>query len=219
MLNQYKKILIFDFETTGLYPTSDQIIEIGALLIDQSTDTPKETELSLLVRADKKLPDIITNITGITDEMLLRDGVSQEIGFQELYQMIDDQTLLIAYNIGFDLSFLIQYIKRYENPTVQFKNPILDVMALYKDRHPYPHKLDQAVKTYRVEIPNTHRALDDVKATYEVLKNMSKENDNIDKYVNVLGFNPKYRIPEAARLPYVKYVAQYGGRREIERSV
>lgn len=216
MLNNYNKILVFDFETTGLYPTSDQIIEIGAMLIDRENHTTKE--LSLLVQADKKLPEIITNITGITDEMLLRDGKDQEVAFRELFNLMDDQTLLVAYNISFDLSFLLQYIKKYENPFFQFKNPILDVMALYKDRQSYPHKLDAAVKTYQVEIPNTHRALDDVKATYQVLLNMSNELDNIEKYVNVIGFNPKYRVSESSKLPYVKYVAQYGGRREIEKS-
>lgn len=218
MLDLYNKILVFDFETTGLYPSSDQIIEIGALLIDRSTGEEKKTELSLLVTADKKLPDIITNITGITDEMLLRDGLPQEVAFQQLFSLIDEKTLLIAYNIQFDLSFLLHYIKRYHGPFFQFKNPILDVMAVFKDRHPYPHKLDQAVKTYQVTIPNTHRALDDVKATYQVLINMSQEKDNMDKYVNVIGFNPKYRISDALKLSYVKYVPQYGGRREIEKS-
>ncbi|MDX9691192.1 MAG: 3'-5' exonuclease [Acholeplasmataceae bacterium] len=218
MLDNYKKILVFDFETTGLYAYSDQIIEIGALLIEKDGLFETQKELSVLLQADKRLPDIIKNITGITDDLLLREGVPQEVGFRELFNLIDDDTLLCAYNIQFDLSFLLHYIKKYHSLKHHFKNPILDVMALYKDRHPYPHKLDQAVKTYHVEIPNTHRALDDVKATYEVMKNMAMELDNIDKYVNVIGFNPKYRVNESSKLSYVKYVAQYGGRREIEKS-
>ena len=218
MLENYKKILIFDFETTGLYPNQDQIIEIGALLIEKDGFFETKKELSVLLQADKRLPDIITNITGITDEMLLRDGVSQEIGFRELFNMIDKDTLLCAYNIQFDLSFLLYYIKTYHDSMYQFKNPILDVMALYKDRHPYPHKLDQAVKTYQVEVPNTHRALDDVKATLEVMRNMAEEKNNLEKYVNMIGYNPKYPIKQSAKLSYVKYLPQYGGRREIEKS-
>lgn len=218
MLNQYKKILVFDFETTGLYAYTDQIIEIGALLIEREGLFETEKELSILLQADKKLPDVIKNITGITDEMLLRDGVPQEVGFRELFNLIDQDTLLCAYNIQFDLSFLLHYIKKYHKVTYTFKQDILDVMALFKDRHPFPHKLDQAVKTYQVDIPNTHRALDDVKATYEVMKKMASEQNNLEKYVNVIGFNPKYRIADASRLPYVKYIPQYGGRREIEKS-
>ena len=218
MLDQYKKILIFDFETTGLYAYSDQIIEVGALLIERDGLFESQKELSLLLQADKRLPDIIKNITGITDDMLLRDGVPQEVGFRELFNLIDKDTLLCAYNIQFDLSFLLHYIKKYHQQTYMFKNPILDVKALFKDRHPFPHKLDQAVKTYQVSVPNTHRALDDVKATYEVMRKMALEQDNLEKYVNVIGFNPKYRVNESTKLPYVKYVAQYGGRREIEKS-
>lgn len=218
MLEKFKKILVFDFETTGLYPHQDQIIEIGALFIERDGLLEHTKELSVLLQADKRLPEIITNITGITDEMLLRDGVAQEVGFRELFHLIDSNTLLCAYNIQFDLSFLLYYIKAYHDPAYIFKNPIFDVMALYKDRHPYPHKLDQAVKTYRVDVPNTHRALDDVKATLEVMKKMAIEKNNLDKYVNVIGYNPKYRVSESAKLPYVKYVPQYGGRGEIEKS-
>ena len=206
MLDQYKKILIFDFETTGLYAYSDQIIEIGALLIERDGLFESTKELSVLLQADKRLPDIIKNITGITDDMLLRDGLPQEVGFRELFNMIDNDTLLCAYNIQFDLSFLLHYIKKYHQSTYQFKNPILDVMALFKDRHPFPHKLDQAVKTYQVEVPNTHRALDDVKATYALLLAMKEEKNNIEKYVNVIGFNKKYGV-SGPKLDKVSYVA------------
>ena len=216
MLDQYKKILIFDFETTGLYAYSDQIIEIGALLIERDGLFESTKELSVLLQADKRLPDIIKNITGITDDMLLRDGLPQEVGFRELFNMIDNDTLLCAYNIQFDLSFLLHYIKKYHQSTYQFKNPILDVMALFKDRHPFPHKLDQAVKTYQVEVPNTHRALDDVKATYALLLAMKEEKNNIEKYVNVIGFNKKYGV-SGPKLDKVRYVAQYGGFGEIDK--
>ena len=51
-------------------------------------------------------------------------------------------------------------------------NDVLDVMAVYKDRHPFPHRLESAVEKYQVEVPNTHRALDDVKATVIALTKM-----------------------------------------------
>jgi DNA polymerase III subunit epsilon len=217
MLKSFNKIVVFDFETTGLYPSNSQIIEIGALLIEKKDGTEQIKELSLLLNADI-VPPIITNITGITKQMLDTHGVPQEVGFQQLFDMIDDQTLLIAYNIQFDLSFLLHYIKTLHNRSFKFKNPILDVMAVYKDRHPYPHKLDNVVQTYHIEVPNTHRALDDVKATYEALVKMGNELDNLEKYVNVLGFNPKYPPRQDSMLSYVRYIPQYGGRREIEKS-
>ena len=216
---KHQNILLFDFETTGLSGERDQIIEIGAILLERVNNQYKVVEeLSTLVLADRPLPDKIIEITHITDEMLLRDGITQEAACHRLFEMYKGQdTLLIAYNIQFDLSFLTTLFKKYKDHQFTIKNDILDVMAIYKDRKPYPHRLDQAVATYQIEIPNTHRALDDIKATLEVLKKMSLELDNIEKYVNVIGFNSNYGV-SGIKLSHVKYVAQRGGNREIEKS-
>jgi DNA polymerase-3 subunit epsilon len=218
MLN-HQKIIVFDFETTGLNPESDQIIEIGAIVLEKQIDGQYEvaTELQKLVRSSKPLPLKIVEITKITDEMLLRHGVSQEEAFSDFFKIYESSALLVAYNIQFDLSFLNAYFKRYWNPAFTFKNDILDVMAIYKDRHKYPHRLENAVSHYQIQLPNTHRALDDVKATLNVLKEMHHEKPNLFKYVNVIGFNPNYGV-SGLKLPYVRYVGQYGGKQEIEKS-
>lgn len=212
----HDKILLFDFETTGLDARFEEIIEVGAVLLERTSGQYKVIdELSLLVQPHKKLPDKIVEITHITDEMLLRDGVTQEEAFHRFFGMYqDEKTLLIAYNILFDLSFMAEWMKKYHDRHYVLKNDILDVMAIYKDRHLFPHRLEAAVKTYQIQEPNTHRALDDIKATLEVLKRMALEKDNVEKYVNVIGYNPKYRV--TFQIPYVKYVAQRGGQREIE---
>lgn len=216
----HNKILLFDFETTGLYASQDQIIEIGAILLEKDISGKYRVsdELSTLVLADRRLPAKITEITNITDAMLLRDGVSQEEAFHKFFKMYGDKdTLLIAYNIQFDLSFLTELFRQFKNKTFEVENDILDVMAIYKDRHRFPHRLEQAVATYQVLVPNTHRALDDIKATLEVLKKMGLEKDNISKYINVIGYNAKYGV-SGKKLQRVKYIAQRGGLREIEKS-
>ena len=216
---KHQKILLFDFETTGLSGERDQIIEIGAILLERVNDQYRVVEeMSALVLADRPLPEKIIEITHITDEMLLRDGITQEMACHRLFNMYkDENTLLVAYNIQFDLSFLTSLFRKYKDRNFVIKNDILDVMAIYKDRQRYPHRLDNAVSTYQIEIPNTHRALDDIKATLEVLKKMSQELDNVEKYVNVIGFNATYGV-SGQRLSHVKYVAQKGGYREIEKS-
>lgn len=213
----HKKILLFDFETTGLYPETEQIIEIGALLLEKQNGVYVEIDsFDKLLLADKPLPAKITEITQITDAMLLRDGIEQEIGCHKLLSMMEGNPLLIAYNIQFDISFLHFFIRRYIDRNYIVKNDILDVMAVYKDRHRYPHRLENAVKTYEAEVLNTHRAIDDIRATFDVLKKMDQELPNLAKYVNVIGFNKKYGV-SGIRLPHVQYVAQYGGNREIEK--
>lgn len=217
-MTTYKKALIFDFETTGLSAYNDQIIEIGALslnLVDGRFQI--QDELSCLVKASKPLSPKITEITNITDEMLAKEGITEEEAYKQLKKMYDKDTLLIAYNIQFDLGFLKALFRKFENPSFIILNDILDIMAVYKDRHKYPHRLENAVETYGVEMKSTHRALDDVKATYAVLKALQQEKSNIYHYVNKIGYNAKYGV-SGERLPHVKYIAQYGGRLEIENS-
>lgn len=217
-MTTYKKALIFDFETTGLSAYNDQIIEIGALslnLVDGRFQI--QDELSCLVKTSKPLPPKITEITNITDEMLAKEGITEEEAYKQLKKMYDEDTLLIAYNIQFDLGFLKALFRKFENPSFVILNDILDIMAVYKDRHKYPHRLENAVETYGVEMKSTHRALDDVKATYAVLKALQQEKSNIYHYVNKIGYNAKYGV-SGERLPHVKYIAQYGGRLEIENS-
>lgn len=218
MLNK-KEIVVFDFETTGLSASNNEILEIGAIrLVKEEEGFVVKDELSVILNTSEPIPAKITEITGITNEMQAEVGITQEEGFQRLNALISEDSLLIAYNIQFDLGFLQEFYRKYFDPSYKITNDILDVMAVYKDRNRYPHRLESAIKTYNVTLPNTHRALDDVKATFEVLRVMNNELGNIDKFVNVIGFNKKYGV-SGPQLPYVRYIAQYGGYREIERLV
>ncbi len=214
----HDRVLLFDFETSGLNAMRDQVIEIGAIVLEKVHGQYVITnEMQELVLADRPLPPKITDITHITDEMLLRDGISQEEACHKLLDLYrDEKTLLVAYNIQFDIGFLTALFRKYWKPNFWINNDLLDVMAVYKDRHTYPHRLESAVAMYKIEEPNTHRALDDIKATLEVLNRMHDVQPNIAKYVNKIGYNQKYGV-SGMRLKHVTYIAQHGGRREIER--
>ena len=85
----------------------------------------------------------------------------------------------------------------------------LDTLTVYKDRRKYPHKLESAIVEYHLtgKVQNSHRAIDDCKALMEVAKAMDEERDDLDRYVNLFGFNPKYG-PEKNQLKKVTYVPQ-----------
>ncbi|HHW79580.1 MAG TPA: 3'-5' exonuclease [Acholeplasmataceae bacterium] len=218
-MKKYKNILIFDFETTGLDPINDEIIEIGAIKLKLEENNYELTDdLSLLLVPSAPITSKITEITGITNEMLLREGVSQEEGFNKLSMLIEEDTLLIAYNIAFDLGFLETFYKRHWDRNYEVNNDLLDVMAVYKDRHQFPHRLESAIAKYSVTIPNSHRASDDAKATFEVLKALKNERDVIDKFINVIGYNPNYPY-RGPRPSGVRVVPHKGGRLEIEKGL
>lgn len=214
-----KEIVVFDFETTGLSAINDEILEIGAIrLVKENDEFVIKDELSAILLTNEPIPAKITEITGITNEMQSEVGITQAEGFQMLNSLISKDSLLIAYNIQFDLGFLQEFYKKNFNPSYKVENDVLDVMAVYKDRHKFPHRLESAIKTYNVNLPNTHRALDDVKATFEVLNVMNNEYANINKFINVIGYNKKYGV-SGPRLSHVTYIAQYGGYREIDRLI
>lgn len=216
MIN-YNAIVVFDFETTGLNPKKDEIIEVAAIRYekDSTNNFSEVSRVSSLIKVRLPLPDIIVKITNITDEMITRDGKSFTLVLNQLLDLIEDDALLVGYNVNFDLGFLIESIKR-EGILFDIKNDILDVMAVYKDYYQYPHKLDSVVQTFNITHPNTHRATDDVIATFLGLVELSKVVKDLNKYINVIGYNSKYplnRLP----LTQLKYVPQKGGGREIEK--
>ncbi len=217
--NKYNYILAFDFETTGLSCHNDRIIEIGAILLEknESGNFHIIDELNVLIKQDLLLPEKIIEITGITDKLLQEEGISEEQALEKFRKLHRKDALLVAYNLSFDYSFLTTLYRRQLGiPDLYVKNDLLDVMAVYKDRHPYPHRLENAVLKYNVSVKSTHRALDDVKATLELLVRLTQEKNTILKYVNVIGYNPKYGPPKF-RSPYVSYVPQYGNRLELEK--
>ncbi len=193
----YSKILVFDFETTGLSPMSENIIEVGAILYPKQNDHyVVEKEFNALIKQEKPITDFISNLTHITNEMLNKDGIDEELAFREFDQMIDDDTLLVAYNLSFDIGFLLKLYQKYVFRNYSIPFDILDCMAVYKDRYPFPHRLESAATTFEIENENAHRASDDAKTTFDVLMKLQKQDDNLNLYVNVLGYNPKYRPPD-----------------------
>jgi len=84
---------------------------------------------------------------------------------------------------------------------------ILDAMTIYKDRRDYPHKLSDAINAYDLENQNSHRAIADARATLAVLVAMGQEKDDLHKYINLFGYNPKYGV-SGTRISTVTYLPQ-----------
>ncbi len=193
-----KQVLVFDVETTGLDYKMDQIIEFGGILLNEKMEVVRE--ISEFIQCDEPLPEKIIEITNITDDML-KDGMKEEELAKMLNELITEETMLIAYNIQFDIGFFISLLERFG---FKFKNnALLDCMVVYKDRHPYPHRLLNAIETYQLDAVNSHRALDDAKATYQLLNVMNNE-ASLMHYVNRISYHSKYGL-NGYRLPYVEY--------------
>ena len=201
LFDDYERLVFFDTETTGFDANKNQIIELAAISIEPNGRSIRMDDFIRLPEGEH-IPDEIVKLTGITDEMLEKKGFSETMIIEKfIYGLIapgQKKTLLIAHNAAFDLEFIKKTILRQPEKSRDTMLDIfeeadyLDTMTVYKDRWPYPHKLEDAIKAYCLEdkVHNSHRAIDDVFALCAVAKAMALERDDLDKYVNVFGYNP-----------------------------
>ena len=195
LFSKYDRLVLFDTETTGLDFARDEIIEFAAIVVESQGVVQEYDEL-ITLSPGNSVPDFITNLTGISNEDLLQRGLSKTRVCRDIAQMIQGNTLLLAYNAHFDLSFLYYMLLRDGDPMILKGKDKLDLLTVYKDRRAFPHKLCNAIDAYGLtgKVANSHRAVDDVLATLEVMKCMEQEKADLEKYINLFGYNPKYGI-------------------------
>ena len=200
------KVIYFDTETTGLDCRRCQIIELAMLtVIDGKIDDGYDE----FVRVDEFLPQRITEITGITGQMLQEKGKSEREIAEDLKDRLTPGTVMIAHNCQFDLLFVYHLLKRHfpmDADEIVESLYWIDTVTVLKDRKEYPHRLENAVEHYGIEKVNFHRAIDDTKALYDVTQAMRDERDDLVEYINVFGYNPKYGVE--GRFPFIKYKPQ-----------
>ena len=192
---QFDRIVIFDTETTGIEFGKDRIIELGAVSLENGKEVDCMDDLIRLPEG-QCLPSFITDLTGITNEQLAEEGVEQETAVMDFCRLLDgaEQPLLVAYNAQFDLNFLYHFLRPYNKVGVLRAPRFLDALTVYKDRRDYPHKLHNAIDAYVLgdKAVNSHRAVDDARATVLLLEAMAAEKDDLERYIDLFGVHPKY---------------------------
>ena len=196
---KYDKLVLFDTETTGLQFSRDEIIEFAAVVVEQQDGkavvTRQYDELITLTPGNT-VPPKIQELTGISTQDILERGVAKTRVCRDIAEMFAGNTLLLAYNAHFDLSFLYYFLLRSGDPMILKGKDKLDLLTVYKDRRSYPHKLCNAIDAYGLagKVVNSHRAVDDVLATVEVMKAIEAERDDLISYVNLFGYHPKFGV-------------------------
>lgn len=211
LLDRYTGIVIFDTETSGLDPEKHQIIELAAMRVERNsaggyTTTADVMDTFIKLPEGETLPENIVELTGITDEILQSEGVQPAKAASRIVKMMQQgPTLMVAHNAQFDACFLRELLRGSKVGKIDW----LDTLTVYKDRRAYPHKLANAITAYELDdkVQNSHRAIDDVFALYEVLKAMDEERDDLATYINLFGYNLKYGV-SSRRIAGVRYEPQ-----------
>ena len=199
LFEKYDRLVLFDTETTGLHFARDEIIEFAAIVVENQNGEPvviREYDELVSLTPGNSVPPVIQNLTGISTQDILERGLSKTRVCRDIGEMLAGNTLLLAYNAHFDLSFLYYMLLRDGDPMILKGKDKLDLLTVYKDRRAYPHKLCNAIEAYGLagKVVNSHRAVDDVLATLAVMGEMEAEKDDLISYVNLFGYNPKYGI-------------------------
>ena len=199
LFEKYDRLVLFDTETTGLIYSRDEIIEFAAVVVEAVNGVPKITrEYDELVALSPGgfVPPKIEQLTGISTQDLREKGLSKTRVCRDVGEILAGNSLLLAYNAHFDLSFLFYMLLRDGDPAILKGKDKLDLLTVYRDRHSYPHRLCSAIEQYGLsgKVVNSHRAVDDVIATVAVMEEMEKERNDLLRYVNLFGYNPKYGI-------------------------
>ncbi len=161
----------FDFETTGLYPDRDKIIEIGAVKFNLQGD---EFRFSGLIDPGVMIPAEASAVNGINNEMVKgKPGISEILpGFLSFIS----GTVLVAHNIGFDANFLVQAVNTSGLDTEDLI--CLDTVLLARRyfKGAYSYSLENITRHLGIKIENAHRAEDDaaacMKLFIECIKNV-----------------------------------------------
>ena len=212
LFQKYDRLVLFDTETTGLQFSRDEIIEFAAVVVELRNGVPtvtREYDELISLSPGGFVPPKIQELTGMSTADIRERGLPKTRVARDIAEMIQGNALLLAYNAHFDLSFLYYFLLRDGDPMILKGKDKLDLLTVYKDRHPYPHKLCNAIEVYGLsgKVCNSHRAVDDVLATVAVMEEMEREADDLMRYVNLFGYNPKYGV-DGKPIGSVTYKAQ-----------
>ena len=209
---RYDRLVLFDTETTGLSFSRDEIIEFSAVVLERQmgfTVTVEEYDELISLTPGNTIPPKIVELTGITNEAVQERGISKAQLCADIARMIEGNTLLLAYNAHFDLSFLFYLLLRHGDPAILKGKDKIDLLTVYRDRHSYPHRLASAIQVYNLsgKVVNSHRAIDDVIATVAVMEAMEAEKDDLDRYINLFGYLAQFGL-DGKPIGSVKYLPQ-----------
>ena len=193
--------VVFDLETTGFNAGgADSIIEIGAVKIKNGEIIDRFDEL---IDPKRKLPEKITELTHITDDML-KGKMDEEEGVRKFIDWIGSSSIpMVAHNAKFDTSFIEMAYKKYN--LGEFVNPVIDTLELSRALDPSEarHSLSAITKRYGVVFDEEghHRADYDSEGTaivlYKMLKKMKSQ--NFKKISDMNNLVPKNEIYKYGR--------------------
>lgn len=159
--------VVVDLETTGLAPSKDEIIEVAALKVEAGHECG---EFQTLVRAKRAVPDTVSRLTGLTDEMISK-GEELETAMDGFLAFVGTSPM-VMHNAEFDMAFIDAALDSLDID--ELDNECIDTLALARKKLPYAtsHNLDDLAQLLSIEGADRHRAMGDCMITKELFEIM-----------------------------------------------
>ena len=193
---------IIDIETTGGSARLERITEIAIYLHDGEKITG---EFVSLVNPERNIPYFITNLTGITNEMVEDAPYFYEIA-KTIVEITEGRTF-VAHNARFDYSFMRQ---EFKSLGYNFKRNLLDTVSLSRKLLPghRSYSLGNICKDLSIEINGRHRAAGDALATVRLFEILLRKDEEINgkggsliRNTRISKLNPKLNISKIDNIP------------------
>lgn len=165
----HHKYTVVDVETTGLSANFNRIIEIAAVRV--SDGKVQEEYFHSIVNPMEEVSLFILALTGIPrDEIIAAPSIEQV--FPGFLQFLGEDSIFVAHNAKFDMSFINQELKRYYWKPIS--NPVIDTVTLARQKVPglRSYSLQSLIYHFGFDHKKNHRALDDAKITARLLINL-----------------------------------------------
>jgi DNA polymerase III epsilon subunit family exonuclease len=151
------EFVAFDIETTGLSPTADRIIELGAVKFSTGGTIEFFEEL---INPEREIPQDAIEVHGITPEMLVGKPTLAEV--LPRFFKFSENTILVAHNAEFDVSFILRGMGFYGLGR-DLPHRVVDTLPMSKLAFPnrQTYKLQDLAKDLGINTVSAHRAKDD----------------------------------------------------------
>ena len=159
--------VVFDLETVCTCADDKELLEIGAVRLKDGVVTDKFQQL---INPGYSIPEIIRDLTGITDEMVADKPGSRE-ALKE-FKKFCGVSVMVGHDVAYDMKYLNTVAKKYR---MKFDNPTRDTLKMSQERFPEEtkHNLKILCERLGVEHDHPHRALGDAAATAECFLKMT----------------------------------------------
>lgn len=183
--------VIFDLETTSLNPRNGEIIEFGAIIVE---NFKVKDNLQFFIKPSQQISKFTTELTGITQDMLDKQAKfdNQKDAILEIKKIFKNYAL-VAHNAQFDIGYINQ--KLFESALNEIENPIIDTLAVAKYLFPISisYRLEVVCKKMNIiyDASIAHRADYDANVLEQVWLNMIEllERKNINTFDDLAKIN------------------------------